>query len=44
MAGQEGKQEKEEEEKVEAKGTEGYRNIFAPQNLEDQVDSDKKSN
>ncbi len=27
--------------KIEAKGTEGYGNIFAPTNLEDQVDSDK---
>ncbi len=26
---------------IEAKGTEGYGNIFAPANLEDQVDSDK---
>lgn len=28
--------------KIEAKSTEGYQSIFAPQNLEDQVDSDKK--
>ena len=26
--------------KIDAKGTEGYNSIFAPQNLEDQVDSD----
>ncbi len=28
--------------KVEAKGTEGYKSIFAPQNLEGQVESDEK--
>ena len=30
--------------KIEAKGTEGYQNIFAPSNLEDQVDSDSTDN
>jgi hypothetical protein len=30
--------------KTEAKGTEGYQNIFAPSNLEDQVDSDSTDN
>ena len=30
--------------KIEAKGTEGYQNIFAPSNLEDQVDSDSNDN
>ena len=28
------------QEKIQAKGTEGYQNIFSPSNLEDQVDSD----
>ena len=30
------------EPKTDAKGTEGYQSIFAPSNLEDQVDSENK--